>query len=320
MLNLSRLDPGFTTEVTAEPGGENLLLCYSCGTCISTCLVKRYNPEFNPRKLMRMVALGMREQALSDPTYWLCSACDACYERCPQHIHISDLMKAVRTVSIRADGKPPFATAEVDTDLCSGCSTCARVCPYEAITMIVREENGREHMVSYVDPTLCMSCGICAASCPSLAITVPDFSHEQILTQLGAGGWLDQSHDEPKLAVFVCNWSLRADEDVALLDFCPPNVRIVRVPCSGRVDPLFALFVLEQAVDGVMVVGCQPGECHYKDGNYIEHSRLSLLKTVLGSLGMKESRLRFERLGAADRGRFASVVDNMLAELNGGTA
>ena len=186
--------------------------------------------------------------------------------------------------------------------------------------MIVREENGREHMVSYVDPTLCMSCGICAASCPSLAITVPDFSHEQILTQLGAGGWLDQSHDEPKLAVFVCNWSLRADEDVALLDFCPPNVRIVRVPCSGRVDPLFALFVLEQAVDGVMVVGCQPGECHYKDGNYIEHSRLSLLKTVLGSLGMKESRLRFERLGAADRGRFASVVDNMLAELNGGTA
>lgn len=323
MLNLRRLDPSFTQEVVAEPGGEHLFLCYSCGTCMSTCLVKRYNSQFNPRKLIREVALGMREQALADPTYWLCSACDACYHRCPQGIHISDVMRAVRNISIRQGGQPPFETASVDTDICSGCSTCARVCPYQAITMIQKEAQGIVHKVSYVDPTLCMACGICTAACPSLAITLPDFAHEEILTRLGAGGWLEQPFAEPKLAAFVCNWSLRAEEDVAALDAYPPNVRIVNVPCSGRVDPLFVLLALQQAVDGVLVVGCTPGDCHYKEGNQVEHGRLALLNTVLGDTGIDPRRVRFQRLGMADRGQLPLAVKGMLddlASLNGGGA
>lgn len=323
MLNLRKVDPAFTVEVVAEPGGEHLFKCYACGTCMATCLVKRYDDEFNPRKLIRMVALGMREQALANPTYWLCSACDACYERCPQDIHISDVMKAVRTVAIRSEIESPFATAEVDTDICSGCSTCARVCPYQAISMVEREENGATHQVSYVDPTLCMSCGICAAACPSLAITVPDFSYDEMVSRLGAGGWLDARYDDPKLAVFLCNWSLRADEDVALQDQFPPNVQVVNVPCSGRVDPLFVLFALKQGADGVLVIGCQPGECHYKEGNLVESGRLSLLKSVMDEMGADVRRVRFGRLGAADRGKFVGLVDGMVADLaalNGGEA
>jgi heterodisulfide reductase subunit C len=323
MLNLSRLDPDFTDKVLAEPGGEHLFRCYSCGTCMSACLVKRYNEEFNPRRLIRMVALGLQDKALTNPTYWLCSACDACYERCPQEIHISDVMKAVRTVAIREGYEPPFATAEVDTVLCSGCSTCARVCPYEAIAMVEETQNGEVHTVSSVDANLCMACGICAATCPSLAITAPDYSHLEVLTRLGAGGWLDAEFDETKLAVFVCNWSLRAEEDVALQDSFPSNVRVVNVPCSGRVDPLFLLFALRGGVDGALVIGCRPGECHFKEGNYIEHSRLSLLGTVLGQVGIDKRRVRFERLGAADRGRFEQVVEGMLtdvAALNGGAS
>ena len=315
MLKSSQLDPEFTAQVLAEPGGEHLFRCYSCGTCMSACLVKRYNEDFNPRRLIRMVALGMRERALANPTYWLCSACDACYKRCPQEIHISDVMKAVRTVAIREGYESPFETAQVDTVVCSGCSTCARVCPYDAITMVEETQDGEVHTVSAVDANLCMACGICAATCPSLAITAPEYSHSEVLTRLGADGWLDAESEAAKLAVFCCNWSVRAEEDLAAQDDFPPNVRVVNVPCSGRVDPLFLLFALRQGVDGALVVGCEPGECHYKDGNYIEHARLTLLDTVLGQVGIDQRRVRFERLGAADRGRFQQAVEEMLAEI-----
>ncbi len=321
MLNLSRLDQAFTDEVMAEPGGENLLLCYSCGTCMSTCLVKRYNDEFNPRRLLRMVALGMREAALASPTYWLCSACDACYKRCPQNIHISDIMKAVRNVAVRRGYRPPFATAVVNEDKCSACAICVRACPYQAIHTGSKGGNGEERIVAVVDETLCMACGVCAGACPSLAIQVEDFRHEEMLARLGAHGWLDAPLDEPKIAAFVCNWCLRADEDVADLGEFPPNVRIVHVPCSGRVDPLLVLFALQQGADGVLVAGCKPGECHYRQGNYIEHGRLLLLQEMMTEMRMPPERVRFAQFGAADRGKFAQTVKEMgrdLATLDGG--
>lgn len=321
MLNLSRLDPSFTQEVLAEPGGEHLFLCYSCGTCMSTCLVKRYNEEFNPRKLLRMAALGMRAQALQNPTYWLCSACDACYTRCPQGIHISELMKAVRNIAIRSGLETPFPTAEVDVKTCSGCSVCPKVCPYEAIQMVTISLNGAERSVAQVNKSLCMNCGLCAAACPSLAIKVEGYSAEEVLARLAADGWLDSENSEPKIAVFLCNWCLRAEEDVAKLESYPPNIRIVNVPCSGRVDPLFVLFALQQGVDGVLVAGCLSGECHYKHGNYIEQGRLSLLGSMLGEMGVAKKRMRFERFGPADRGKFSRVLEQMVADvaaLNGG--
>jgi len=315
MLDLRRADPSFTDEVLSEPGGENLLKCYACGTCMSTCLVKRYNPEFNPRRLIRRAALGLREQALADPTYWLCSACDACYARCPQSIHISDVMRAIRNVAMRGGAESPLAAAKVDTERCSGCTACMRACPYDAITMVAKEENGLLHQVSYVNPSLCLACGVCTATCPSLAITLEGYSQEQMLAQLGAGGWLEASYDAPKIAAFVCNWCLRAEEDLAALDRLPPNVRVVRVPCSGRVDPLFVLHALREPVGGVLVAGCTPGECHYKEGNSIEQSRLLLLQMMMGHLGMDARRVRFARFGAADRGQFERTLAEMMGEL-----
>ena len=318
MLNLSRVDPSFTQEVLAEPGGSNLFLCYSCGTCMSTCLVKRYNSEFNPRKLLRMATLGMRGAALANPTHWLCSACDACYKRCPQDIHISDVMKAVRNVAVRSGATNPFATAVVDAEKCSSCSICPKSCPYQAIQMVQKMEGSRERHVAHIDSSLCMSCGICTAACPSLAITLEDFTLETVLARLGGGGWLDTPESNPKLAVFMCNWCLRADEDVAALDGLPPNVRVVSVPCSGRVDPLLILVALTEGADGVLVAGCTGGECHYKQGNIIEKGRVALLNSALGSAGLPKGKVRFEQFGAADRGKFTQVVEQMVGALAGG--
>jgi coenzyme F420-reducing hydrogenase delta subunit/Pyruvate/2-oxoacid:ferredoxin oxidoreductase delta subunit len=318
MLHSNQLDPTFTQEVLAEPGGQNLFLCYSCGTCMSTCLVKRYNSEFNPRKLLRMATLGMRAEAIANPTHWLCSACDACYTRCPQGIHISEVMRAIRNVAVRSGATNPFPTAVVDPEKCSSCSICPKSCPYQAISMVQKMENGRERKVAHVDATLCMSCGICTAACPSLAITLEDFNLETVLARLGGGGWLDTPVSDPKLAVFMCNWCLRADEDVAALDDLPPNVRVVNVPCSGRVDPLLILVALNEGADGVLVAGCTGGECHYKQGNMIEKGRVALLNSALGSAGLPKGKVRFEQFGAADRGKFTQVVERMVGALAGG--
>ena len=123
----------------AEPGGENLLTCWSCGTCAATCLVRRYETAFNPRLMLRQAGLGMREQTLSSPEIWQCSACDACYPRCPKKIHISDVMKAIRNVAIRAGYEAPGPVATVDETMCSGCAVCTRACPYGAIDRVTKE-------------------------------------------------------------------------------------------------------------------------------------------------------------------------------------
>ena len=102
MIRSNTFDHAFVEEVLAEPGGEHLLTCWSCGTCAATCLVRRYEPAFNPRLILHKAGLGLRAEVLSSPEIWQCSACDACYPRCPKKIHISEVMKAIRNVAIRA--------------------------------------------------------------------------------------------------------------------------------------------------------------------------------------------------------------------------
>ena len=92
----------FAAQVRSVPGGEHLDLCYSCGTCVSKCLIQqKLEPEYNPRRLLRMVMMDMREEAYQSPTTWLCSACDLCYPACPQQIHISTLIGAVKTLAVQ---------------------------------------------------------------------------------------------------------------------------------------------------------------------------------------------------------------------------
>jgi heterodisulfide reductase subunit C len=302
----------FTAEVKGIPGGEHLEMCYSCGTCVSKCMIQqKLEPEYNPRRLLRMVMMDMRDEAFESPTTWLCSACDLCYPACPQEIHISGVIGAVKQLAVEAGHESPLETVVVDEALCSGCGICVMTCPYEAPHLIEKEVNGVMDRFSEVTVEKCMGCGMCVAACPMGAIARPGVSNVDVAGKI----MLKAIKGSPSLVVFVCDWSLRVDEDVTLLESYPKNVRVIHIPCSGRIDPQMALMALGSGIDGVMVCGCAPGECHYKRGNYVSTCKMSLLDSMFGQMEIEGGRVRFVQIGTQDRGRIRHEVDSMLASL-----
>ena len=115
---------------------------------------------------------------------------------------------------------------------------------------------------------------------------------------------------EPRILAFLCNWCSYAGADLAGTSRIqyPPNVRVIRVPCSGRVNPLHIVSALRQGADGVLVSGCHPGDCHYLSGNLYARRRFALLQRYLTYLGIEPGRVQFSWVSASEGGRFAEVV------------
>ena len=118
---------------------------------------------------------------------------------------------------------------------------------------------------------------------------------------------------EPKIVAFLCNWCSYAGADLAGIGRYqyPPNVRVIRVPCSGRVDPLYILKALQSGADGVLVSGCHPGDCHYIEGNYYARRKFAVLKSLLEYLGFEEGRVQFSWVSAAEGERFSEVIKDV---------
>jgi len=115
---------------------------------------------------------------------------------------------------------------------------------------------------------------------------------------------------EPLIIGFCCNWCSYAGADLAGTSRTqyPPNVRIIRVPCSGRVDPLLVLKAFQDGADGVMVLGCHPGDCHYQQGNYFAQRRYALMHRLLEFTGLESGRLHVNWVSALEGKKFAEVV------------
>ncbi len=116
---------------------------------------------------------------------------------------------------------------------------------------------------------------------------------------------------EPKIIGFLCNWCSYAGADLAGISRIKydPNLRIIRVLCSGRVDPYIIVTAFERGADGVLVTGCHPGDCHYISGNYQAEKKVENTKKILKAAGVDEERLRLEWISAAEGARFAKVVN-----------
>jgi len=119
---------------------------------------------------------------------------------------------------------------------------------------------------------------------------------------------------EPRIVAFFCNWCTYMAADLAGVSRAhyAPNVRIVRVLCSGRVDPQFVLQAFAQGADGVLIGGCHPGDCHYQDGNTRALRRFRLLRRLAGEMGIHEDRLRLEWVSASEIDKVRWAVNDMV--------
>jgi F420-non-reducing hydrogenase iron-sulfur subunit len=138
--------------------------------------------------------------------------------------------------------------------------------------------------------------------------TMPD--HQQQNGHRGNG-------PEPRIVAFFCNWCTYTAADLAgtsRLKY-PPNARVIRVMCSGRVDPQFVMEAFARGADGVLIGGCHPGDCHYMEGNYKTMRRVALLRPLLRALGIEDERLRLEWISASEGEKVARVIKEMVEAL-----
>ena len=122
---------------------------------------------------------------------------------------------------------------------------------------------------------------------------------------------------EPKIVGFCCNWCAYAGADLAGINRFqyPPNLRMIRLMCTGAVAPVYVLEAFQKGADGVFIGGCHPRDCHYLEGNYKTLRRILLLKKLLPQLGIEPERLKLEWVSAAEGQRFAQVVTDFISEI-----
>jgi len=125
---------------------------------------------------------------------------------------------------------------------------------------------------------------------------------------------LESKPFEPRIVGFLCNWCSYAGADKAGASQTPypPNVSVIRVMCSGRVDPQFVLQAFHKGADGVMILACHPGDCHYKEGNYRALQRHRMVIRLLEQFGIDQQRCRFDYVSAGEGDRFVQVMTDMV--------
>jgi coenzyme F420-reducing hydrogenase delta subunit len=131
----------------------------------------------------------------------------------------------------------------------------------------------------------------------------------------GAGVPVGEQKFEPKIVAFVCNWCTYTGADLAGTSRIQmaPNARIIRLPCTGRIDPLFIIKAFERGADGVIVSGCHPADCHYSAGNYHARRRFAVLRELLGFMGVDLGRMTFSWVSASEGRKWSEVVNDATA-------
>lgn len=196
-------------------------------------------------------------------------------------------------------------TAVVDADKCKVCGLCAKVCPYGAITVDVKAKTP-----AHVVTAACAGCGTCAAECKFGAIQIRHFSDQAIYAMIDA---ILEESPESKIVTFACNWCSYAGADTAGTGrmVYPPNARIIRTMCSGRVDEDFVLHAFRKGAPVVLVSGCHYADCHYINANRNTVRRVDRLWDKLEKLGIRPERLQLEWVSAAEGQKWAKTMREM---------
>jgi heterodisulfide reductase subunit A len=191
-------------------------------------------------------------------------------------------------------------TAVVDEDLCKMCGLCADVCPYGAIAWEKKQP-------ARVITAACAGCGTCAAECRFEAITTRHFTDQQIYAMVDA---ILEENPQDKIVAFACNWCSYAGADTAgtgRMEY-PPNARLIRTMCSGRVAPDFVWYAFRKGAPVVLVSGCHLADCHYINANRSTVRRVDALWEGLEKYGVRPERLQLDWCSAAEGQRWAKIM------------
>jgi len=196
--------------------------------------------------------------------------------------------------------------SKVNPALCIGCNRCAEVCNYGAVG--VKYEEGK--MISEVNPLLCKGCGDCAAECPAEAITMSHFGNLQIEPMIAEAARVEFGNGRPRIIAFLCNWCSYAGADLAGVSRYqyPPNVRTIRVMCSGGLSKSLILQAFLEGADGVFVGGCHIGDCHYIAGNQDTLRRTNEIESELESIGINPARFLRKWISASEGKIFSDTM------------
>ncbi|MEM3699976.1 MAG: 4Fe-4S dicluster domain-containing protein [Candidatus Bathyarchaeia archaeon] len=120
VIKAEEMNPKFKYEISKKHGAERLMLCFQCGTCTADCPISRFSDFYRPRKIARMVQLGLKDRLLSDEALWLCSSCFTCVDHCPQGVEIAGIVRVLRNLSVKEKGVMPLVYRELASNLLKG--------------------------------------------------------------------------------------------------------------------------------------------------------------------------------------------------------
>ena len=216
-------------------------------------------------------------------------------------VNAREVAASVNNLLKRNEAVIKTPVAKIDSDICSAlnCRVCIVTCPYGAVKEVGEEFD--------VDELMCMGCGVCSATCGAGANQLETYTDKEILAQIRG------TIREGSIGCFLCKWSAYEAADKAGYERLkyPKEVRIIRIPCTGRMDAQLVMEAFNAGADSVLIGGCYPDSCHYESGNFKARRRLKLAKPVLAQLGIDPKRLRLEWIGKDESGKLVEILNEM---------
>ncbi|WXG44119.1 MAG: hydrogenase iron-sulfur subunit [Promethearchaeati archaeon SRVP18_Atabeyarchaeia-1] len=208
---------------------------------------------------------------------------------------------------------PRSITAVVDQGKCNGCGACENLCASGAPK--VTSTGGQK--LSQINPLRCEGCGTCVAGCPRFAITLQNYADDQVLGQVNVVLSQAVAPGEPRILMFACEYCgfPTSERTGAWKTDYPENVKVVSLPCSGRLDPFIVAAALKAGADGVIISGCRPGHCHFLIGNKVAEQRYRILEEAMDTLDAGSCRVRLQWISPSEPKPFTSFVKEMSERL-----
>lgn len=221
--------------------------------------------------------------------------------------HASHAAAKAAPILIRGEVEIDPIAPSIDRNKCIKCKLCISLCDWNAIEFKDDEIQ--------INEAACVGCGVCTGGCPTNALLLPNFTPDQIMAELDS---IEEKPEYPFIIGFFCNWCAYAAADLAgtsKLEY-PTNIRIIRMRCTGAVNPLYILKAFEIGADGVLVAGCHEQTCHYRTGFSHMLQRGTNLKEILSEIGLDSCRLQIKSASAAESVEIKAIIEKFIDELN----